>query len=84
MGVASKEYISSIASNAESRVLRVHVHIIFKVKSHCSIILHQFPMRKEGVALALTAVKWFFHVQQLRSEMLVRWMSAGVYCTLDF
>ena len=32
--------------------------------SHCSIILHQFDMQKEGGAPALTNVKWFFHVQQ--------------------
>ena len=39
---------------------------MFKVMSHCYVILHQFYIRKEGGAPALTSVKWFFHVQQHR------------------
>ena len=79
MCVASKEYIPSIDFNADIRGLRVHGRIVFKVMSHCSVNLHQFAVRKEGGAPALTAVKWFFHVQQYRSAMVVRWMTAGVY-----
>ena len=83
-GVTSKEYIPSIASNAERWGLRVHGSIIFKVMSQCSVILHQFAMQKEGGSPYLTAVKWFFRVRQLRSAMLMQRMSAGVYWTLDF
>ena len=65
-GWHQKIYIPSIALNAERQGLRVHGSIIFKVMSHCSLILHQFAMQKEGGAPTLTDVKWFLHVQQLR------------------
>ena len=77
MGVASKEHITPIASNADRRGLRVHGRIMFKVMSHCSVILHQFSIQTEWGAPALTAVKWFFHVQQHRFTNVdavdVRW-----------
>ena len=78
MVVASKEYIPSVASNAERRGLRVHGRIMFKLMSHCSVILHHFAMRKKGGAPALIAVKWFFHVQHFLA-ILVRWVPASVY-----
>ena len=58
--------------------LIVHGRIIFKVMSHCSVILNQFAMQKEGVEPVLTDVKFFFHMQQNGLEMLLRLMSVGV------
>ena len=48
VGVVSKEDIAYIVYSAEIWGLRVHGRIIFKVMSHCSIILHKFSMQKEG------------------------------------
>ena len=82
IGVASNEYIPSMASKAESRGLVVQGRIILRVMSHCSVILHQFAILKEDGVPARVAVKWFFHVRTARSARFVRCMSAGVYCIL--
>ena len=41
MGVASKEYIPSMASKSDRFGLVLHGHIMFRVMSHCSNILYQ-------------------------------------------
>ena len=79
IGVASKEYVPSIASNADRSGLVVHGRIMLSVMSHCSSILHQFAIGKEGGVLARVEVKWFFHVRMAFSARFVRCMSAGVY-----
>ena len=81
IGVASKEYIPSIASNAERLGFNVHGHIMLRVMSACSNILHQFAILNEGGVPALIAVKWFLNILHARLAMFVRCMSAGVYCT---
>ena len=45
IGVALKEYVPSIASNAKRRGLVVQGRIMFRAILHCSVILHQFDMR---------------------------------------
>ena len=69
--MASNEYMPSITSNADTQGFRVHRRNIFKVMSHCSVIMHPFAIQKDGDAPALMDVKWFFHVQINRSAMLV-------------
>lgn len=57
IGVASKEYVPSMASNAERRGLVVQGRIMLRVMSHCSVILHQFAILKEEGVPARVAVK---------------------------
>ena len=57
IGVASNEYMPSIALNAESNGLVVQGRIMFRVMSHCSVILHQLDILKVDGAPALVAVK---------------------------
>ena len=57
IGVASKEYIPSIASNADKLGFSVQGRNMFKVMSHCSVILHQLAILNEGGVPALVAEK---------------------------
>ena len=80
--VASNKYMPSVASNAERRGFRVHGRSIFKVIFCCYIMWYQLAMQKDGGVPALMAVNCFSHVMIHCSEILVQWMSAGVYWTL--
>ena len=57
IGVASKEYMPSIASNADRSGFVVHGRNMFNVMSHCSVILHQFDILKEVGVPARVAAK---------------------------
>ena len=59
IGVASNEYIPSIASNADEFGFSVQGRNMFRVMSHCSVILHQFSIQNEGGVPALVAEKRF-------------------------
>ena len=57
IGVASKEYMPSVASKAERRGLVVQGRIMLRVMLHCSVILHQFAILKEDGVPARVAMK---------------------------
>ena len=84
MGVASKEYITSVASKAERFGLVLHGRIMLRVMSHFSNIFHQFDILNVSVVPDFINKKWCFGVQMQRSAMLVRCMSDGVYWMLAF
>ena len=82
MGVASKDYKPSIASNAKSAGFWQHGRIMLSVMLHCLVSQHQFAMGNEVGSAAMPTVKWFFHVRISRSAWFVQCMSGGVYCSL--
>ena len=83
MGVASKEYITSMGSKYYMLWLVLHDCIMCRVMSHCSNILHQFDILNVFGVHAFIARKWFFRVQMQVSAMLVRYISDGVYWIID-
>ena len=79
MYVTSKEYMPSMASNANSCGFIVQEHIMLSVVLYYSVIRHQSAMQNNAGVSALAAEKCFFQVCTHRSAMFVWGMPTGVY-----